>query len=292
MSGFISENAGIKGGEVDFEPGKYIKIPRNVDDVRKAIYQMQFPGPNASYVALMEYMQSTIQRLANTTEAVSGDVSKVYQPMTILTMLEQSLQLPTSIMENIALSMEGELEKIFKISAENSRALESFTYQDERVSISEDDFTGATRIYPIMDPRSITKQQKMAKAQSVYQIAMNEPLIANDPNARYEVVKDVFESMEVQDIDEILPKPQNQEPERIDSQEQENMYFLMPMQDRPLFDVFPEQDHQEHIRVIDQLLRGEQQNIEAGGQPQIPEDSMQAIMKYIFLLIVTGKHIK
>jgi len=34
------------------------------------------------------------------------------------------------------------------------------------------------------------------------------------------------------------------------------MYFLMPPQDRPLFDVFPDQDHKQHIAVIDEFLNG------------------------------------
>lgn len=278
MGGFVSESVGIKGGEVEFPIGRFIKTPRNVEDLQKAIYQMKFPGPNPAYTSLIEYMQGTIQRLANTTEAVSGDVSKVYQPMTILTMLEQSLQLPTSVMENIALTMEGELDKIFNIAAESAEILQTFTFDDQRVSISADDFRGATRIYPIMDPRSVTKQQKMAKAQGVYQLAIQNPLIANDPNALYNITYDVLEAMEVDNIDAKLPKPQNQQPQQIDDQYMENMYYMLPPQERPLFDVFPEQDHQQHIAIIDQLIQGEMSNREATDKPQIADETLQALM--------------
>lgn len=278
MSGFISEGAGVKGGEVELELGKMKKIPRTMEDISKAIYQMRFPGPNPSYVGLIEFMQGIIQRLANTTEAVSGDVSKVYQPMTILTMLEQSLQLPTSIMETLAGSMESELDKIFKIAAKDAPTLDTFNYEDERISVTAEDFRRATRVYPIMDPRNITKQQKMAKAQAVYQLAANNPLIAQQPSSMYNVTKQVLESMEVQDIDEILPKPQNQEPERIDDQHAENMYFLLPPQDRPFFDVFPDQDHETHIAIIDKLLSEDAMQQQQTGQSQIPEESMQAIL--------------
>jgi len=278
MGGFIAESAGIKGGEVEFPIGAFHKVPRTANDLRSSIYQMQFPGPNPAYVGLIEFMQSTIQRLANTTEAVSGDVSKVYQPMTILTMLEQSLQLPSSIMENLALSMESELDKIYRIAQKNALQVETFTYEDERISIKAEDFEKATRIYPILDPRSVTKQQKMAKAQSIYQIASSNPLMANDPNAMYTATKQVLESIEAEDIDELLPKPQQQEPERIDNQHQENVFFMLPPQDRPLFDVFPDQDHEEHLRVIDELLQGFAQQEQESGDMSITEESLQAIM--------------
>lgn len=278
MGGFISDNVGVKGGEVEMPIGKFTKVPRTADDLHKAIYQMQFPGPNAAYVGMIEFMQSVIQRLSNTTEAVSGDVSKVYQPMTILTMLEQSLQMPSSIMENLALAMESELEKILLIAKDNAESIQTFTNEDERVSVTKEDFQGATRVYPIMDPRSVTKQQKMAKAQSVYQLAASNPLIANDMNSMYTVTKQVLESMEVQDIDMILKEPQNQKPERIDDQHEENMFFLMPPQDKPLFDVFPDQDHATHIKIINQLLLGFDKQQEATGKMDILPEQLEAIM--------------
>lgn len=280
MGGFVSENIGIKGGEVEVPIGKFIKIPRTAEDLQKSIYQMRFPGPNPAYVNLMEFMQGIVQRLANTTEAVSGDASKVYQPMTILTMLEQSLQMPTSIMENIALAMEDELEKILDVARENAPIIQTFTHEDQRISITADDFKGALRVYPVMDPRSVTKQQKMAKAQSVYQLAMGNPLIAQNPNSVYAVTKQVLVSMEVEEIDQILPQPQNQKPEKIDDQYEENMFFLMPPQEKPLFDVFPDQDHQKHIQIINQMLMGFDKQKQATGQMDINPQQLQAIMDH------------
>lgn len=280
MGGFVSENVGMKGGEIEFPIGKFIKIPRTAEDLQKSIYQMKFPGPNAAYVNLMEFMQGIIQRLSNTTEAVSGDASKVYQPMTILTMLEQSLQMPSSIMENLALAMEDELEKILDVARENAPLIQTFTHDDERISITAEDFKGAMRVYPVMDPRSVTKQQKMAKAQSVYQLAMSNPLIAQNPNSIYTVTKQVLTSMEVEEIDQIIQPPQNQKPEKIDDQYEENMFFLMPPQDKPLFDVFPNQDHARHIKIINELLAGFQQQKQTTGQMDIQPEQLQAIMNH------------
>lgn len=278
MGGFVSERVGIKGGELEVPIGKFTKIPQGVEDLNKAIYQMKFPGPNGAYVNLMEFMQGIIQRLANTTEAVSGDASKVYQPMTILTMLEQSLQMPTSIMENLALAMEGELEKILDVARKNAPLIQTFTSHDERISIAADDFKGAMRVYPVMDPRAVTKQQKMAKAQSVYQLGMQNPLIAQNPNSVYFITKQVLESMEVDNIDKILQQPQNQKPEKIDDQYEENMFFLMPPQDKPLFDVFPSQDHQKHIGIINEMLSGFQNQKQQTGQMDIQPEQLQAVM--------------
>jgi hypothetical protein len=41
---------------------------------------------------------------------------------------------------------------------------------------------------------------------------------------------------------------------RIDDQNLENSYFLMPAEKRPLFDVFPDQDHIQHMKKIDLFI--------------------------------------
>jgi hypothetical protein len=106
---------------------------------------------------------------------------------------------------------------------------------------------------------------------------MSNPLVINDPMAVYQTTKDVLESMEVTDIDLLLPKPSNQQPERIDDPYMENMFFLLPQTDRPFFDVFPDQDHELHLRAINELLSGLEQQQMLLGQVDVSEEDIKAI---------------
>lgn len=257
MSGFVSEALGTKGGDLVLDLGKFGKIPRSVENIRNAIYQMQFPGPNASYMQLMEMLQATAQRIASTTDAVTGDVNKVLQPMTIMTMLEQSLQLPTSIMEQLSSSMEDELEKYYNCLKQSMKTSLMFSAPGESMQLmTPDDLATPMKIALIIDPRNITSQQKLAKAQALYDFGMQNPLIAQDPTAIYTMSHRVLQAMEIEEIDEILKEPPAPpEVQRIDDQEVENMYFLLPPDKRPLFDVFKDQDHLDHIQRIDGMLK-------------------------------------
>lgn len=260
MSGFVSDALGTKGGDFVLDLGKFSKIPRSVENVRNAIYQMQFPGPNASYMQLMELLQATAQRIASTTDSVTGDVNKVLQPVTIMTMLEQSLQLPTSIMEQMASSMEDELEKYYTCLQQCTTSNVLYAAPGKAVQmITPEDMNTKVKMALIMDPRNITSQQKLAKAQALYDFAMQNPLVAQNPNAIYAVSRRVLEAMDVEEMDEVLqPPPPAPEVQQFDEQEAENMYFLLPPEDRPLFDVFPAQDHMDHISKIDALLSSPQ----------------------------------
>lgn len=274
-SGFMDETLDAKGGEIEMQLGKFVKTSGFGDGrISDKFYQLQFPGPNPAYINLMQGLENYARSLVSVTDAVTGDVEKVYQPVTITTMLEQSLQMPTSVMEQMAMSFQDELAKLYDLNRKYLSQDAYFIEDGKLFQITKEDYQEDLRILPIFDPRNITKQQKIAKAQSLYQFAFQNPLMANNPKSLFEVSKKMLEAMEIEDIKDLLPNPEEQQqPQRIDDQRQENMYFLMPPNQRPLFDVFEDQDHKTHIAVIDELLDG------AFGQ-EIDKETLPAILEH------------
>jgi chaperonin GroES len=255
MGGFMSDKLGIEGDEFEAQIGKFTKVPVTADDIRKHIYQMQFPGPNAALYNALQYVESIARRVGSTTDPVMGNVDKVMQPMTIMTLLDSALQMPTSIMETMALSFEQELEMLYKLNRKHINKKEYFYDGTNSSYVTPEDYKNVFRIVPILDPRSITKQQKVAKAQETYTFVMNNPDLNQNPQVRHEAATRVFHAMEVEDIDKINPKlPEPPKPQNIQDQQLENMYFLLPEKERPLFDVFPDQDHVEHIKDTDEMI--------------------------------------
>lgn len=256
-SGFMDESMDAKGGEIEMVMGKFVKTSGFSDGrVADKFFQLQFPGPNPAYVQLMQGLEGYARSLASVTDAVTGDVEKVYQPLTISTMLEQSLQMPTSVMEQQSMAFSDELEKLYALNRKYLQDDAYYIEDGQLFQITQQDYASDLRILPIFDPRNITKQQKISKAQALYQFAFQNPLMMQNQQSLYEVSKKMLEAMDIEDIKDILPEPQSQQPTEIDDQRQENMYFLMPPQERPLFDVFQNQNHAQHIQDIDELLNG------------------------------------
>lgn len=255
-TGFVDDKADVKGGEIEIQLGKFIKMANFGERISDAFFQLQFPGPNNGLAQLMQQLESYARSLSSVTDVATGDLEKVYQPTTITAMLEQSLQLPTSVMEQMAMSFQSELQKIYKLNGKYLDQESFYNQNNQTFGVTRQDYADDLRVIPIFDPRNITKQQKIAKAQSLFQFVMQNPLTATNQNALYEASVKMLEALEIEDIQDILPQPNSQQPQEIDDQRQENMYFLMPATDRPLFDVFPQQDHKQHMSIVDELLNG------------------------------------
>lgn len=254
MGGLVSENLGLPGDEFDVSIGRFDKIPRSVEDIRKHVFQFEFPGPSAQTLPMMEILTNAAQRLGANSDVLAGQPDKVYQPQAMLAMIEQGLQLFSSVQEFLGVSMEDELQKIFRLNAKYLVESQYFQFGSEQIEVTPEDYRDDFLVMPVFDPKYSTRSQKLAKAQASYEFIMSNPLTAQNPQSIYLVSKEVLEALDTENIDAVLPPPQAPQVARIDDQNLENAYYMMPPDKRPLFDVFPDQDHIRHIERIDQFI--------------------------------------
>lgn len=254
MTFLLSESLGIPGDQFDLVMGKGIKIPRNVEDVRKGFMKLDFQAPGAELTAMIQGLTEAAQRISSSSDILAGQPDKVYQPQALLAMLEQGLQLYSSVQEFIGHSMEDELNKVYRLNAKYMQEEEYYYDGDQQIQVTQEDYQDDFRIVPIFDPKYSTRSQKLAKAQAGYEFVLNNPLTAQDPQALYLASKAYAEAIDMENIDEIIKEPQIPQVARIDDQNLENAYYLMPPDKRPLFDVFPDQDHMSHIMTIDKFI--------------------------------------
>lgn len=254
MGGLISENLGIMGDEFDISLGRFDKIPRSVEDIRRHVYQFQFPQPSQQTLQMIQEITTASQRLSANTDILSGQPDKVYQPHAMLAMIEQGLQLFSSVQEFLGVSMEDELQKIYRLNAKYLDESPYFQYGDDQIEVTKEDYTDDFRVMPIFDPKYATRSQKLAKAQAEYEFIVQNPITSQNQQSIYLASKNYLEALDTENIDAILPEPTTPQVARIDDQNLENAYFLMPPDKRPLFDVFPDQDHIRHIELIDKFI--------------------------------------
>lgn len=250
-SGFISERLGLVGDEIRFTLGQFTKIPDTIGDLQNSIMMMKFPGPNAALIQLMESVDQRAQRLGSTTEATTGTLDKVVQPTTVLSQIEQALEQFSSVQMRLANSITDEFNKIYKINQRYLPFIEYFTVNGNPMDITRADYADDMLIQPIFDPKYSTQSQKVARAQAELDATMKNPVNQGRPEVYDAAFTRYFEALEVENIEELIP-PQPQ-PQNIDDQFLENMYFLQPKESRPLFDVFPTQNHADHLQKIQEL---------------------------------------
>lgn len=250
----ISEQLGIPGDVFELVLGKGIKIPRAVDDINKHFTQLNFKPPSQETLQMIQELQERASRLSASSDILAGQPDKVYQPQAMLAMIEQGLQLFSSVQEFMGYSMEDELQKVFRLNAKYLQETEYFLDGDTQLQVTPQDYQDDFRVTPVFDPTYSTRSQKLAKTQAAYEFVAQNPLLAQDPEAIYLVSHDYLEALDVENLELICKKPQIPQPTRIDDQNLENTYFLMPPEKRPLFDVFADQDHIKHIQNIDKMI--------------------------------------
>lgn len=251
MSGFISDRLGLEGDEIRMVLGRFQKIPDTVGDIQNAIWTNKFPGPNSALLEIMQQLDQRAQRLGSTTEATTGTIDKVVQPTTVMNQIEQALEQFSSVQMRLANSLSDELVKIYKINQKYLPLVDYFTVNGEPDSVTRQDYADDMLIEPIFDPKYATQAQKVQRAQAELQATMQNPVNQGRPEVYDEAFRRYFEALEVEDIELLIP-PQPQV-ENFDDQYMENMFFLMPKESRPLFDVFPTQNHLDHLQKLQEL---------------------------------------
>lgn len=209
MSGFISETLSTNKGEMTLELGKFKTVSASSEDIQRGIKNLTFPGPAPPLGDAIKLLMAESKRLSTVTDVVTGDVDKVLQPTTVTTLVDQSLQMFTSVQEFLLESWGDELQKLYKC---NGKHLSEEEYAAVvggggfvQIQVGRQDFMPDLRIMPVADPRMATVKQKQEKAMLLYQFGMQNPLIMQNPLAIYSMTKRVLEAMEIEDIDVILP---------------------------------------------------------------------------------------
>lgn len=273
MSGFISSRLGIEGDEVRMVMGKFIKIEDNVGDMQNGLIQMKFQGPNAALMQLMDAIDQRAQRLASTTEATTGATDKVIQPTTYLAQIEQALESFSSVQMRLANALSDELQKIYKINQRYLPLVDYYVVNDEPEQITREDYAGDMLIQPVFDPKFATQAQKVARAQSELDATLKNPVNQSRPQVYDAAFKRYLEALDVDDIDVLIPPaPQV---ENFDDQITENMFFLMPPEGRPLFDVFPDQNHTQHLMAMEAFMMQYAQTLDPEQQQSLTKHHMK-----------------
>lgn len=252
--GFMDSRLSLDGEEeITSIIGKFKKVSSSLDDIRKGIITNNFPGPNPALGKMIEFLDGRAQRIAGTTEATTGDIQKNMQPTTVLAQIEQGLEIFSSVQMGLADDFGDELDKIYKINQKHLPFIEYFGLNETPEAITRMDYADDMAIQPIFDPKFSTQQQKIARASAIAQTVSQNPFLAQNPQIMMEVTRTQLEAMDADNIDAFFPPPPPQ-PANIDNQIQENALFLMPAQQRPPFDVFPNQHHAQHLQQLDQFL--------------------------------------
>lgn len=210
--GFIASGLRIQGqgqsSSLRWRPGEYKTVGVSGAALKDGIVERTYPQLSAVAFNLLDLILGAAKDIASIKDVLSGDASNQGQVGTTLALIEQGLQVFTAIYKRVYRGLKAEFGLLFQNVgrfADEQAAADYVELLDDPMADMAADFNASDMdVRPISDPASVTKIQKMARAQ--FLLGTLEPLTAAGGDVR-EVLRRVYEAADVEDIDKLLPEP-------------------------------------------------------------------------------------
>jgi chaperonin GroES len=209
QGGLISSVLGVKEKNIKLERGEW-RILNTTVPLNQAVMPMTYKEPSAVLFNLLGLMIDMGKEVAAVKDVLTGEgQGKNASPTTTLALIEQGLQVFTSIYKRIHRTLKHEFGICGRLNAANVTPEEYTAFFDDPSVNPQSDFNEADMdVLPVSDPQSVTKMQKLAKAEMIMNVGGNDPLF--NP---IEVRKRFLEAADVEDVEKLLVQPPQPDPE-------------------------------------------------------------------------------
>lgn len=210
QGGLVSSQLGIKEKKITIAPGEWKNINTSMP-LKDAVLPISYPGPSSTLFNLLGLLIDAGKDVAAIKDVLTGEgMGKNASPTTTMALIEQGLQVFTSIYKRIHRALKAELGIHARLNRKhvNAEKYNAFFDGEEPFDPAQDYNEGDMDILPISDPATVSKMQKLAKAEFVFQTSQGNPLV--NP---HEALRRMYEAADVEDIDKLLMPPPEPDPE-------------------------------------------------------------------------------
>lgn len=200
-------------GTLYFQPGEYPVVNIRGGDIREAIWERTLPQPSEVTLKMVDVLLAAAKDITSVKDVNTGEAPSTAPVGTTLAMLEQALQVFSAIYLRYYRSLKVELRTIYECEAR-------WGVQDEDTVAAYAELTGGDMredfkfpshsIMPTADPKIVTRQQALARSQTISQVAESPLGVAagmTAPQVAQKIVRDLLSIIEVDDPDEYLGPP-------------------------------------------------------------------------------------
>lgn len=201
QSGFLGRGLRIsRGKSLTLKAGEWKPVESTGDDLKKNIFPLPVREPSSVLFQLLGLLIESGKELAGMTEILAGNSPGANVPAeSVLALIEQGLQVYSSVHKRIYRSQYKEYQKIRRL---NALYLDQMTYSaaldDQEADIMADFSAHDFDIIPVADPNNTTMMQRLLKAKAMLELRGQG---LND----MEIMRRYLLAMDIQDVETILP---------------------------------------------------------------------------------------
>lgn len=208
--GFIAAGVRLQGNgqsnTLRWRPTEYKFVNVSGATLQQSIYERTFPNASPIMFQILELMLGAAKDVAALKDVLSGDASNMGQVGTTMALIEQGLQVFTAIYKRIFRAEKEEFGMIFGLVGRyggEKAANDYMNVLDDPEADFQADFNAEDMdIRPVSDPAAVTRIQKVSKAQFLLETGKGNPVVD-----QRDLMRRVYEAIDVEDIDKLLPPP-------------------------------------------------------------------------------------
>jgi hypothetical protein len=231
----------IKGDDNPIMPGEFRDVDVASGSIRDSITFLPYKEPSSVLYQLLGNLVDEGRRIGSIAEMDVGNSNPEAPVGTTLALLERSMKVMSAVQARVHQSLSREFQLIADVIREYMPPEYEYAVSDADTNpySRQADFDGRVDIIPVSDPNASTMAQKVMQYQAAIQLSQNAP----EGMYNVEVLhKQMLHALNVPNIDLILPpKDQAVSTDPVT----ENMHVMSGK----AVQVFPEQDHDSHIKV-------------------------------------------
>ena len=236
-SGFKARGIRVRNEDEPISPGEFRDIDAPGGNIRNSIIPLPYKEPSGTLAQLLASLIEGGRRFVSIADQQLGEGQSGDMPVgTTVALLERGMKVMSAIHKRLHYAQKTEFRLLAKVLAESLPAVYPYEVAGAPSEIKAQDFDGRVDVIPVSDPNIFSMSQRVTLAQTQLQLAQSNPQIHN----LYEAYKRMYQALEVQNIDEILPAKKEPQPT---SPSIENAKGLQG----EIMIAFQQQDHDAHM---------------------------------------------
>ena len=243
-AGFKARGIRVRNQDEPLNPGEWRDVDAPGGDIRNSIIPLPYKEPSATLAQLLGVLIESGRRFVSIADQQTGTQGSQQQPVgTTMALLERGMKVMSAIHKRLHYAQKTEFRLLAGVIRDY---VPSYPYQvpGGEGRILQSDFDDRVDVLPVSDPNIFSMAQRVTLAQNQLQLAQSNPQMHN----LHEAYKRMYQALEIQNIDDILPPPPQPQPTDPGI---ENARGLSGS----LLQAFPEQDHDAHIAVHLQFMQ-------------------------------------
>jgi len=242
-SGFKARGIRIRNDDEPLAPGEFRDIDAPGGDIRNSIIPLPFKEPSATLAQLLGVLIESGRRFVSIADQQTSNMSQDMPVGTTVALLERGMKVMSAIHKRLHYAQKTEFRLIAALIRDYLPPNYPYQVIGGDQMIKQADFDDRVDVIPVSDPNIFSMAQRVTLAQTQLQLAQSNPEMHNLHSA----YRRMYQALEVQNIDEILPPPPQPQPT---DPSIENARALAGQ----ILQAFEQQDHDAHIAAHTAML--------------------------------------